>query len=143
MGTYPANLQRQPMARRQKIAQAFFERFKKDGKAPELDVKAAQCRHFIPLLETLTRENGFQSGSKRQIAIHNVAKYCGRMFDSLEKADKAGIASNGFKFISQSMALEEYAISKDPDDTHTHMEGQAQVSPVTAHIRPNLQRLTS
>ena len=57
--------------------------FKKDGKAHELDVKAAQCRHFIPLLETLTRENGFHSGSKRRIAIHNVAKYCGRMYDAL------------------------------------------------------------
>ena len=93
--------------------------FKKDGKAPELDVKAAQCRHFIPVLESLTRENGFHIGTKRQIAIHNVAKYCGKMYAALEKGDKAGIASNGFKFVSQYMALEEFAISKNPDDTHT------------------------
>lgn len=41
------------------------------------------------------------------------------MFAALENADKAGIASNGYKFVSQYMALETHALAQDPEDTHT------------------------
>ena len=82
-------------------------------------MKAAACRHFIPILEILTRENGLHTGTKRQLAIHNVAKYCGRMYLALETGNLANLASNGYKFISQYMALEQHAVSKDEDDTHT------------------------
>ena len=102
-----------------KITKLTLKDIKKPGKAAELDVKAAECRHFIPILEILTRENGLHTGTKRQLAIHNVAKYCGRMYLALETGNLANLASNGYKFISQYMALEQHAVSKDEDDTHT------------------------
>ena len=91
---------------------------KKPGKAPELAVKAAQCRHFIPVLEVLTREKGFNHGSNRQKAIYNVAKYCGKMYQALEDGNERAIASNGYKLTSQYLALEEHAVGQDADDTH-------------------------
>ena len=102
-----------------KITKLTLKDITKPGKAAELDVKAAECRHFIPILEILTRENGLHTGTKRQLAIHNVAKYCGRMYLALETGNLANLASNGYKFISQYMALEQHAVSKDEDDTHT------------------------
>ena len=50
-------------------------------------------------------------------AIHNVAKYCAKMYAALEAGDSMAIASNGYKFVSQYLALEEHAVAWDPDDT--------------------------
>ena len=93
--------------------------FKKPGKAAELDVKAADCRYFQPILESLTKAHGFHCGTKRQKAIHNVAHYIGKMYAALEDGNCKEIASNGFKFCQQYMALEEFATKQDPEDTHT------------------------
>ena len=48
-----------------KLPKLTLKDIKKPGKAAELDVKAAQCRHFIPILEILTPENGLHTGTKR------------------------------------------------------------------------------
>lgn len=92
---------------------------KKPGKAAELDVKAAQCRYFVPLLEILTREKQFHMGTNRQKGIYNVAKFLGKMYEALENGEKKAIASNGYKFISQYMALEAHAVAQDESDTQT------------------------
>ena len=86
---------------------------KNPGKAAELDVKAAQCRHFVPVVAILTEEKGFKIGSPRQKAIHNVARYCAKMYAALEAGDSMAIASNGYKFVSQYLALEEHAVTWD------------------------------
>ena len=41
------------------------------------------------------------------------------MYLALESGNLASLASNGYKFISQYMALEQHAVSKDAEDTHT------------------------
>lgn len=92
---------------------------KKPGKAAELDVKAAQCRYFVPLLEILARQKEFHIGTNRQKGIYNVAKFLGKMYAALENGDKTAIASNGYKFISQYMALETHAVAQDASDTQT------------------------
>ena len=92
---------------------------KKLGKAAELDVKAAQCRRFVPILPILTKDHNFHQGTRRQQAIHNVANYCAKMYLALENGQHQAIASNGYKFVSQYLALESHAVSKDADDTKT------------------------
>ena len=107
------------MASRKKLPKLTLKDIKKPGKAAELDVKAAQCRHFVPVAAILTEEKGFKTGTPRQKAIHNVAKYCAKMYAALEAGDSMAIASNGYKFVSQYLALEEHAVAWDPDDTKT------------------------
>ena len=92
---------------------------KKPGKAAELGVKAAQCRHFIPILPQLTEAHGYHVGSNHQKAVRNVAKYCAKMYAALEVGDKPAMAKNGHKFINQYLVLEQHATKKDPSDIHT------------------------
>eukprot|EP00434_Breviolum_minutum_P035293 symbB.v1.2.031233.t1/scaffold3530.1/size57246/2 len=90
--------------------------FKKPKQAPELDVKAAQTRHFAPMLEKLTQSHGYHEKSLKHKAIHNVAKYCGRMYKSLEAGSPEFVAKHGYKFITQYLALEEAIQEERPDD---------------------------
>ena len=103
----------------QQLAKLTLKDFKKPKQAPELDVKAAQCRYFAPILEKLTQAHGYHEKSLKHKAIHNVARYCGQMYKSLEEGSPEGVAKNGNKFISQYLALEEAAQEKRPDDIHT------------------------
>ena len=103
----------------QRLPKLTLKDIKKPGRAAELDVKAAQCRHFAPVVAILTEENGFRIGSPRHKAIHNAARYCAKMYAALEAGDSMAIASNGYKFVSQYLALEEHAVTWDPDDTKT------------------------
>ena len=102
-----------------KLPKLSLKDFKKPGKAAELDVKAAQCRHFVPILPILTKDHNFHQGTRRQQAIHHVANYCAKMYLALENGQCQAIASNGYKFVSQYLALESHAVSKDADDAKT------------------------
>ena len=48
-----------------------------------------------------------------------MAKYCAKMYAALEAGDSWAIASTGYKFVSQYLALEEHAVTWDPEDTKT------------------------
>ena len=107
------------MASWKKLPKLSLKDFKKLGKAAELDVKVTQCRHFVPILPILTKDHNFHQGTRRQQAIHNVANYCAKMYLALENGKHQAIASNGYKFASQYLALESHAVSKDADDAKT------------------------
>ena len=52
----------------QRLAKQNLKDYKKPNKAAELDVKAAACPHFVPVLPRLTSENEFNSGTNKQKA---------------------------------------------------------------------------
>ena len=62
-----------------------------------------------------------------------MAHYVRKMYAALEDGDCKEIASNGFKCCQQYMALEEFATTKDPEDTHTHTH--------TFRVRPKFHLL--
>lgn len=102
-----------------RLSKLSLKDFKKTKKAPELDSKAAACRHFIPVLETLAIQNGYKDGCSLHKAVYNVARYVSRMYLALEEGNVAKVASNGFKFLEQYFHLEKHATTLDPEDTQT------------------------
>ena len=68
------------------------------------------------MLEKLTQSHGYHEKSLKHKAIHNVAKYCGRMYKSLEAGSPEFVAKHGHKFITQYLALEEAIQEERPDD---------------------------
>ena len=89
----------------------------KTKKAPDLDKKAAETRYFCPHLVTLTTEKGLHEGSLHDRAVHNVAKYCSKMYQHMEDFNSKELVKAGRKLISQYMALEEEVVELDPSDS--------------------------
>ena len=89
----------------------------KTKKAPDLDKKAAETRYFCPHLVTLTTEKSLHEGSLHDRAVHNVAKYCSRMYQNMENFNSKELVKAGRKLISQYMALEEEVMESNPSDT--------------------------
>ena len=93
---------------------------KKDKKPAELDAKAASVRYFCTdVLEKLAKEKCLDQGTTHQKAVYNIARFCGRMYQSLEKFQPQALIKYGSKFQSQFMALESEAVAQDPNDTTT------------------------
>ena len=66
---------------------------------------------------TLTTEKSLHEGSLHDRAVHNVAKYCSRMYQNMENFNSKELVKAGSKLISQYMALEEELMESDPSDT--------------------------
>ena len=60
----------------------------KPKKPPELDAKAAQCRHFMPFLPKLTLAKfgaDVSAMTNEQKAVHALAQLIAQVYDYLEK----------------------------------------------------------
>ena len=88
---------------------------KKPKKVPELACKAAECRHFAPLLQHLTRANKYDQGTLHQKAVHALAKHMETIYDSLEKGNLEKLAKAGYKALDQYAALEQEALMLEPE----------------------------
>ena len=69
----------------------------KPKKPPELDVKAAQRRYFMPLLPKLTEAKLGHVGAmtKQQQAVHALAKLMAQVYDCLENNHPQKLAKAG------------------------------------------------
>ena len=92
----------------------------KPKKPAELDVKAAHCRYFMPLLPKLTEAKlGHALGAMttKQQAVHALAKLMAQVYDCLENNNPQKLAKAGERVISQYLALESATKSNDPENS--------------------------
>ena len=62
-----------------KLPKLTLKDIKKPGKAAELDVKAAQCRHFVPVVAILTEKRVSKlelQGKKQSTMSQNIVQKC-------------------------------------------------------------------
>ena len=89
---------------------------------PELDVKAAQCRHFMPFLPKLTLAKfgaDVSAMTQEQKAVHALAQLIAQVYDCLEKNETQKLAKAGERAIKQYLALETATKFNDNEDVRT------------------------